>query len=356
MNNEFDPYREWLGIAASERPLNYYQLLALPDFEEDPQRIENAEMIEMAKVLRHEAGPDASLARQLCEELERAVNTLSDRSKKAAYDAQLRSQREGRPPVAATAPRVVVTASSVVEPNLPSVVKADRGHDFSDDLKLDDGVDEDLLDLVRQQREPAKVGMHPENAAIRSVAEAVHNEKIEASDEDPSDAIEQATSAQETKRSATVKDVLEQFLAPPPIELPKSRFRAIRIRPLLGAAIAMVLAFLIVWVAPAWWNSAPDAGPILARLQASEPQARIDAIDAFRYLDLDPEERTRHLLRVLKEDDNNAVRVAAANGLSTVEPVPELISELQQLASTEEHTGIKNTLTWIVKRSQQRLP
>lgn len=93
MHDDLDPYRQWLGRTAAERPLNYYQLLGLQEFEDDRGRIENAEMIEMAKVLRHEAGPHAALARQVCDELERAVATLSDAGKKAAYDAQLRSQR-----------------------------------------------------------------------------------------------------------------------------------------------------------------------------------------------------------------------------------------------------------------------
>lgn len=93
MPDEFDPYRQWLGRTATERPLNYYQLLDLPEFEDRLGRIENAEMIEMAKVLRHENGPHAAIARQLCDELQQAVSTLSDPVKKAAYDAQLRASR-----------------------------------------------------------------------------------------------------------------------------------------------------------------------------------------------------------------------------------------------------------------------
>src|SRR5688500_13470196 len=93
MSDVLDPYRQWLGRTATERPLNFYQLLDLPEFEERLGRIENAEMIEMAKVLRHENGPHAAIARQLCEELQQAVSTLSDPAKKAAYDAQLRASR-----------------------------------------------------------------------------------------------------------------------------------------------------------------------------------------------------------------------------------------------------------------------
>lgn len=91
MNAQIDPYREWLGRTCADRPLNYYQLLGLRDLEDDRGRIENAEMIEMAKVLRHEAGPHADLARRLSTELEQAIATLLDPARKAAYDAQLRA-------------------------------------------------------------------------------------------------------------------------------------------------------------------------------------------------------------------------------------------------------------------------
>lgn len=92
MPDEFDPYRQWLGRTAVERPLNHYQLLGLQDFEADISRIENAEMIEMAKVLRHESGPHAAIAHRVAEELHQAVATLSDPQQKASYDAGLRTK------------------------------------------------------------------------------------------------------------------------------------------------------------------------------------------------------------------------------------------------------------------------
>jgi hypothetical protein len=127
MHEEIDPYRQWLGRMSVERPLNHYQLLDLPDFEEDPERIENAEMIAMAAVLRHESGPHAAAARTLCEELERAAATLSDPARKAAYDDQLRSHRAeakrnvdnqpARPPI----PRVRRFKPAVRKPSLLAI-------------------------------------------------------------------------------------------------------------------------------------------------------------------------------------------------------------------------------------------
>ena len=39
MPAKIDVYKEWLGIAETARPLNYYQLLRLKTFEDDAIRI-----------------------------------------------------------------------------------------------------------------------------------------------------------------------------------------------------------------------------------------------------------------------------------------------------------------------------
>ncbi len=38
----FNAYLKWLGIPPQEQPPNYYRLLAIPQFENDPETIENA--------------------------------------------------------------------------------------------------------------------------------------------------------------------------------------------------------------------------------------------------------------------------------------------------------------------------
>jgi hypothetical protein len=91
MQPTLDPYRDWLGVDAPERPLDYYQLLGLPRFEADPHRIGQAEMLSTAKVLRYERGEHASMSRRLMQEIDTACATLSDPQNKAAYDAQLRA-------------------------------------------------------------------------------------------------------------------------------------------------------------------------------------------------------------------------------------------------------------------------
>ena len=39
---DFDPYVEWLDIDPARLPPDYYDLLSLPPFESDPEKIEKA--------------------------------------------------------------------------------------------------------------------------------------------------------------------------------------------------------------------------------------------------------------------------------------------------------------------------
>ena len=39
MAKQFDVYRDWLGVTDTNRPLNYYQVLRLPKFEDDASKI-----------------------------------------------------------------------------------------------------------------------------------------------------------------------------------------------------------------------------------------------------------------------------------------------------------------------------
>ena len=42
MAEQFNPYHKWLGIPLEEQPPNYYRLLAIRPFEDDPDVIEAA--------------------------------------------------------------------------------------------------------------------------------------------------------------------------------------------------------------------------------------------------------------------------------------------------------------------------
>lgn len=95
----FDPYRAWLGVRELRRPLNAYQLLLLPNGEEDLEIIHAAAASQRAALLahRHDALPE--VWRQIREELEEAIDTLTDPDRKAAYDLALQnSATAGSPP------------------------------------------------------------------------------------------------------------------------------------------------------------------------------------------------------------------------------------------------------------------
>ena len=48
--SDFDPYYKWLGIPPDEQPPSYYRLLGLPNFEADPDVIDNAVNQRMAHI------------------------------------------------------------------------------------------------------------------------------------------------------------------------------------------------------------------------------------------------------------------------------------------------------------------
>jgi hypothetical protein len=107
MANAFDPYRDWLGIAPGERPLDHYRLLGLPKFESDAERIAAAADERMALVRSFQVGPRKVHTQRLLNELSAARICLLSPTSRAAYDAALRGA--GIPPAyfqAAEAPPI----------------------------------------------------------------------------------------------------------------------------------------------------------------------------------------------------------------------------------------------------------
>lgn len=88
----FDPYYKWLGIPASEQPAHYYRLLALAPFEADGDVIEAAADRQMSYIKQLGAGRHSAASQKLLNELSAARVTLLDRTKKAAYDQELRAR------------------------------------------------------------------------------------------------------------------------------------------------------------------------------------------------------------------------------------------------------------------------
>src|SRR6185437_13154203 len=117
----FDPYQEWLRLAADGGPPSYYDLLGLPPFEADLDRIHQAGMERMAHVRRFQLGQHDPQAIELLGELARAFDCLSTPDRKAAYDEQLKGQRESGPaePRAATP-----SQASILSPAPESIAAA----------------------------------------------------------------------------------------------------------------------------------------------------------------------------------------------------------------------------------------
>lgn len=92
MNTEFDPYHRWLGIPPKHQPADYYRLLGLERFEDDPEVIVDAAERQIAHVRRYQLGQHVDLSQRILNELAAAKACLLTAAKKAEYDRKLREQ------------------------------------------------------------------------------------------------------------------------------------------------------------------------------------------------------------------------------------------------------------------------
>ncbi|MEX2121842.1 MAG: trypsin-like peptidase domain-containing protein [Pirellulales bacterium] len=97
MQQDMDPYADWLGIEEPSRPLSQYHLLGLSLFEDDRQAIEQAAKDQLLKLEAHLAGQHARLARRTVLEIEAAKSCLLDPAAKEAYDNALLRQSGALP-------------------------------------------------------------------------------------------------------------------------------------------------------------------------------------------------------------------------------------------------------------------
>ncbi len=100
---DFDPYYKWLGIRPDERPLHYYRLLGLTDFESDRDVIKNAADQLMAHVRTFQTGKHSAKSQEVLNQLAQARLNLLNGEKKARYDQQLRNElapAQSPPPMA----------------------------------------------------------------------------------------------------------------------------------------------------------------------------------------------------------------------------------------------------------------
>ena len=87
--SKIDVYKEWLQIAETNRPLNYYQLLKLKPFEDNSGTIRKQYRQLNAHVRKYASGEFGKESQQLLNELAKAMLCLTDQQRKAEYDASL---------------------------------------------------------------------------------------------------------------------------------------------------------------------------------------------------------------------------------------------------------------------------
>ncbi len=86
-----DVYKDWLGIPEGPRPPDHYQLLRLPQFEDDPDKVRKNYKKLNAHVRKYATGQYSNQSQSLLNELAKAMLCLTDAEQKLEYD-----QSQGR--------------------------------------------------------------------------------------------------------------------------------------------------------------------------------------------------------------------------------------------------------------------
>lgn len=91
---KLDVYRDWLKISATNRPLNYYQILKLKPFEDDAAVIRDHYRKLNAYIRKFATGDYIDESQELLNELAKAMLCLTDLERKSDYDARLGRKSE----------------------------------------------------------------------------------------------------------------------------------------------------------------------------------------------------------------------------------------------------------------------
>ena len=145
---QIDVYQQWLKIEATNRPLNYYQLLKLKPFEDDLQVIRKHYRQLNAHIRKYATGDYIEESQNLLNELAKAMLCLTDSERKAEYDFSIgrksaESETAGRRTFVE-----ILTADRILSPE--QLKKAER---FADAV----GLDLQMAILQQKLAEPEQV-------------------------------------------------------------------------------------------------------------------------------------------------------------------------------------------------------
>lgn len=94
MSDDFDPYKELLGIESAEQPPNHYALLGLEPFESDRTTIDDAAGERMSLLQEFANSEYLDASQLLLNEVSAARRCLLNETKKIAYDEDLRARQK----------------------------------------------------------------------------------------------------------------------------------------------------------------------------------------------------------------------------------------------------------------------
>ena len=114
MGTAFDPYHKWLGIPPDRQPPDYYTLLGVPVFENDPDVIDSTADQRMSHLRKFQTGQHGDLSQKLLNEVANARVCLLNAAKKAEYDRKLHEEYDRQLP-----PRAPIFPDVPFEPPKP---------------------------------------------------------------------------------------------------------------------------------------------------------------------------------------------------------------------------------------------
>ncbi len=104
MSRTANPYVDWLGIPDSVSRPNYYELLGIPQFEDDENKIKGGYYRRVAQVSVHQTDSNADACQLLLVELAEARDCLTDGESCATYAGRI-GEKHGVPPRKLKEPR-----------------------------------------------------------------------------------------------------------------------------------------------------------------------------------------------------------------------------------------------------------